>query len=255
VLTAAHVIMDSVAGVPYPKVRVVLPDGTIVAGRSLGVNPKIDSGMVQITTKGPDNGKWPFAPVAKSDDLPKGQWVLSLGHPSGPKKGRSPVARLGRIQTNDKHALRTDCTLVGGDSGGPLFDLQGRVIGIHSRIGLTLAANFHVPTDRFKDEWDKLLAGTWVDKPVSVGAAYIGIIFPDDDEEDAWLKEVLEGDPADKAGLKPGDTITKYNDTVIKSVRQFRKQMETAKPGAKVRLAVRRGLSQMVLTVTLAEKK
>jgi S1-C subfamily serine protease len=119
-----------------------------------------------------------------------------------------------------------------------------------------LALNYHVQTDQFKAEWDKLVAGEWVDKPASAkaSAAYIGVIFPDDDEEDAWLKDVVEGDPADKAGLKAGDTITKFNESVVKSVKQFRKYMDAAKPGDKVRLGVRRGANTLTITATLGKK-
>jgi serine protease Do len=228
-----------------------------VAGKTLGINAREDSGMIQITEKGPKDGKWPFVPVTKSAGVQKGQWVVTLGHPSGPKEGRSPVARLGRVLSSDDHVLRTDCTLVGGDSGGPLFDLKGRVIGIHSRIGFGLALNYHVHADQFKNDWDKLVAGEWVDRPAPpkvVVTAYIGVIFPEDDEEDAWLKEVIEGDPADKAGLKAGDTITRFNDTPVKSVKQFRKQMDLSKPGDKVKLNVRRGISSLLLTVILGKK-
>jgi serine protease Do len=267
VLTAAHVIRDYEApkkgamegkAMPFTSgksVKIMLPDGTKVDGKTLGINADMDSGMVQITTKGPNNGKWPFAPVAKSADVKKGQWVVSLGHPSGPKDGRSPVARLGRVVENNKRALRTDCTLVGGDSGGPLFDLNGRVIGIHSRIGLTLAHNYHVQADQFKKEWDQLVAGDWVDKPAAkAGSAYIGVVFPDDEEEDAWLREVESDGPADKGGLRAGDTITKFNETAVKSVKQFRKLMEGAKPGEKVKLTVRRSTDVVTLTVTLGKR-
>jgi serine protease Do len=260
ILTAAHVIREydetfKGKGDPPPlpftsgkKVMVMLPDGKEYAGKTLGINAAMDSGMVQLTDKGPNNGKWPFCPVAKSADVKKGQWVMSLGHPDGPKKGRPPVARLGRVLANNSGFLRTDCTIVGGDSGGPLFDLNGNVIGIHSRMvfPFSLAHNVHVPTDDFKTDWDKLLAGTWVD-----GKAYLGVVFPDDDSEDAWLKSVEPGEPADKAGLKPGDTITKFNATAVKSVRQFRKQMEGARPGDKVKLTARRGTEILTVTVTL----
>lgn len=267
VLTAAHVIRDYEApkkgalegkAMPFTSgkaVKIMLPDGTRVDGKTLGINAGEDSGMVQITTKGPNNGKWPFSPVAKSGDVQKGQWLVTLGHPSGPKEGRAPVARLGRMLGSDKHIIRTDCTLVGGDSGGPLFDLQGRVVGIHSRIGPTLALNYHVQSDQFKNDWDKLVAGEWVDKPAAAKvSAYIGVVFPDDEEEDAWLKDVVEAGPAEKAGLKPGDTIFKFNETVVKSVKQFRKLMESTKPGDKVKLGVRRGVNVLTLTATLEKK-
>jgi len=268
VLTAAHVIRDydtpkkgSLEGRPLPfksgkSVKIMLPDGTKVDAKTLGINEGMDSGMVQITTKGPKDGKWPFLPIAKSGNLPKGQWVVSLGHPNGPKEGRSPVARLGRIQGSTKDVLRTDCTLVGGDSGGPLFDLKGNVIGIHSRIGLPISQNIHVQADQFKNDWDKLVAGEWVDKPESAkpSRAYIGVVFSDDEEDDAWLREVEDDGPAGKAGLKPGDTIVKYNDTIVKTVKQFRKLLEGNKPDDKVKMTVRRGTSLMTLTVTLAKR-
>ena len=53
---------------------------------------------------------------------------------------------------------QSDCTLVGGDSGGPLYDLDGNLVGIHSRIGITLKVNIHVPTEQFKKEWTQLVA-------------------------------------------------------------------------------------------------
>ncbi len=267
VLTAAHVIRDyeapkkgSLEGRALPftsgkKVTIRLHDGKEVEGKTLGINAGEDSGMVQITEKGPNNGKWPFIPVvAKSSAVQKGQWVVSLGHPNGPKDGRSPVARLGRVQGTTKSILRSDCTLVGGDSGGPLFDLNGGVIGIHSRIGLPISQNIHVSTDQFKVDWDKMVAGDWVDKPPPAkAAAYFGVQFADDDEEDAWLRDVFDG-PAKKGGLEPGDTITKFNETTVKSVKQFRKLLEGAKPGDKVKITVRRGIEIKSMTVTLSEK-
>jgi len=234
------------------KVLVMMPDEKIYAGKTLGINGEYDTGMVQITEKGPNNGKWPFCPVAKSGDVKKQQWVVALGHPDGPKEGRSPVARLGRMYVNSSGFMRTDCTIVGGDSGGPLFDLNGNVIGIHSRMvfPFTLAHNIHAPTDDFKRDWDKLLAGEWVDAP----PGYFGVVFAKDDKEDAWLNEVEKNGPAEKAGLKPGDTITKFNDTVIKSVKEFRAQMEKSHQGEKVKITVRRGIEMLTVTVTLGKR-
>lgn len=266
VLTAAHVIRDyaapkkgSLEGLPLPftsgkKVTVQLADGRKVEGKTLGINEGMDSGMIQITTKGPNDGKWPFAPMGKSGAVKKDQWVLTLGHPNGPKDNRPPVARLGRVYVNNSGFLRTDCAIVGGDSGGPLFDLNGNVIGIHSRMVFpySLAHNIHVPTDDFRTDWDKLVAGDWVDKPL--GKPYLGVEFASEEDDDAWLRVVEPDGAADKAGMKPGDTITKFNDTVVKSVKQFRKLMEGVKPGDKVKMTVRRSTSVLTLTVTLAKR-
>jgi len=67
--------------------------------------------------------------------------------------------RVGRVLRIREGVIQTDCTLVGGDSGGPLFDLQGRVIGIHSRIAGPTDVNLHVPVDIFRENWDRLLKG------------------------------------------------------------------------------------------------
>src|ERR1043166_8191567 len=104
--------------------------------------------------------KYPFLEMGKSADLKVGQWVIAIGHPDGVRANRGPVVRVGRILVASQFVLQTDCTLVGGDSGGPLFDMEGRVIGIHSRIGgAKIIENMHVPIDTYREEWDRLAAG------------------------------------------------------------------------------------------------
>ena len=126
VLTAGHVI-----SVPGRKVTVVLADGRKVAGRALGVNTASDCGMVQITDRGP----YPASKISDQSTLRIGDWCLGTGHPGGYQAGRPPVVRLGRLVAIHATFLQSDCPLLGGDSGGPLFDLNGNVVGIHSRIG------------------------------------------------------------------------------------------------------------------------
>ncbi len=257
VLTAAHVIAGEGGAKAFTAgkdITIVLQDGKTVKAKTLGINEKMDSGMVKITDKGPKDGKWPFLPIAKSAALKKGQWVVSLGHPGGPKTGRPPVARLGRVENTTKDLVRTNCTLVGGDSGGPLFDLDGNVIGIHSRIGLTLNQNIHVPTDQFKNDWDALVAGDVVGRPQKSSGAVVGVVFPEDENDDAWLVEVDSDGPAGKAGLKPGDTITQFNGEAVKSVKKFRELLKEKKPAEVVKLTVRRGVEILTLSVTLGKR-
>src|SRR5262249_32003214 len=153
-------------------------------------------------------GKWPFAEMGKSADLKKGQWCITTGHPGGYKKGRAPVVRLGRVLKADDRVVSTDCTLVGGDSGGPLFDLDGKVIGIHSRIAEDITANMHVPVDTYRDTWDLLVKSE----------AWGGFLGPslglklDLTAKECIVTEVTDDSPAARAGLKPGDVLLKFDD-------------------------------------------
>ncbi len=148
VLTAGHV-----SGKPGTPCKLLLPDGKQLNGKSLGRNSGIDSGMIQITTE----GKWNYCEMGRSDTLKPGNWCIAIGHPNGFQKGRTPVVRLGRILSASRSTISTDCTLVGGDSGGPLFDMEGKVIGIHSRIGATITSNMHVPIKTYTETWDRLV--------------------------------------------------------------------------------------------------
>src|SRR5262245_14623932 len=132
VLTAAHV-----AGAPNSRVEFTLADGKTVKGKSLGLFRTLDAGLRKIT----DPGDYPFAEMGSSEELKEGQWCLALGHPGGYQEDRGIVLRVGRVLLNAKDAITTDCTLVGGDSGGPLFDMDGHVIGINSRIAELLTSN------------------------------------------------------------------------------------------------------------------
>jgi V8-like Glu-specific endopeptidase len=148
VLTAGHV-----SGKPDRDVELILPSGKVLKGKTLGQNTAIDSGLIKIT----EPGKYPFAEMGRSGALHKGQWVIGIGHPGGFRANRTPVVRLGRVLAVNSFVIRTDCTLVGGDSGGPLFDLDGKVVGIHSRIGAaSITENLHVPVDTYRDSWDRL---------------------------------------------------------------------------------------------------
>ena len=254
VLTAGHV-----SGEPKRKCKIILPDGTEVEAKSLGQNKWMDSGMIQITGKAPDDG-WPFAKIAKSKDLKTDQWVVALGHPNGVKKGRPPVARLGQLKEGPKdlkswfvkrNNLRTSCTLVGGDSGGPLFDLQGRLIGIHSQIGLSINANLHVPLDEFKPDWDQLLAAEKVFRKLPVD---LGVEFEDaDDIKPATVSKVTAEGPGEEAGFKKGDVVRKFDGKSVSTLMELVDLMNTYKPGKEVDVVVRRGTRSETLTVTLGE--
>lgn len=155
VLTAGHVISK-----PDQPATLILADGTVVQGKTLGVYETLDAGLMKITDEGP----WPVVERGESDNLEPGAWCIAVGHPLGYQDGRPPVLRVGRILRSDDGQLQSDCPLVAGDSGGPLFDLKGRIIGINSRIGGSTDMNYHVPVDIYRDTWDRLANGEhWED--------------------------------------------------------------------------------------------
>jgi serine protease Do len=150
ILTAAHVIEGS------KMMTVIFPDGRQEKARVLGANYTRDAAMAKLVGEGP----WPFSEVAEADTLEVGDFVVSMGHPKGYDPTRRPPVRFGRVMTmRALDFITTDCTLIGGDSGGPLFDLKGRVVGIHSNISPNRQINNHAGISGFKDSWEKMLVG------------------------------------------------------------------------------------------------
>jgi serine protease Do len=247
VLTAGHV-----AGQPDRNATIILPDGRQLKAKTLGVNRGIDSGLVKIT----DKGKWPFVPMGKSADLKRGQWCLAIGHPGGYQAKRTPVVRLGRILEVSDSVLRTTCTLVGGDSGGPLFDLQGNVIGIHSRIGNLITANLHVPVDTYRDTWERLAKGdSWGGRLGRGGDdAFLGV-QGDPEAKECRLLRIVPGSPAEKAGLKENDVVTRFGKRTINGYDELVAQIERRRPGDAVTLEVQRGDESVTVRVVLGKRE
>ncbi len=288
VLTAAHVV--DAAGGEGGEVDVVLPDGRQVKGKVLGRDRGRDSAMVQI-----EEGKdWPFAEAAASDSVEKGEWCIAMGHPGGFDIQRGAPVRLGRLwMANDKAFYRSDCTVSGGDSGGPLFDLDGRVIGIHSNISMEVTENRHVPIGVFHDEWERLKKGeVWgnsrrlltdpddlrpqkdekpklqkrkpkepavpdeTDEPAEApkGGARLGVTLQDGDGG-VIVESVAENSPAAKAGLETGDVITKLGGKGVGSTGDIISRVRDSAPGDKLKLTIERDGKEENIDVTLAAKE
>jgi serine protease Do len=168
---------------------------------------------------------------------------------------------VGRILERNKKVLRTDCTLVGGDSGGPLFDLEGRVVGIHSRIGPTLNMNFHVPVDTFDETWDRLeKAEVWGGAKSILnlfggggGNAFMGIQTEVRDGK-IVVEVVVKDSPAEKAGVKKGDVLVKLGSTALSGGDDIPAQLKKKKVGDKVELEILRDGKTMKLEVTLGKR-
>jgi len=254
VLTAGHV-----SGKAGQTCTLILSDGRRVKAKTLGANNDIDSGLIKIT----EEGTWPYADLGDSKAITKGMWCVSIGPPGGYQAGRTAPVCLGRVQNFSDTYIQTDCTLVGGDSGGPLFDMDGRVIGIHSRIGPFITSNIHVPVETYKVTWDRLAKGeVWGGglsglfgggRPRPASKAWLGIAV-EPDAKDCRISEVTKDSPAEKAGLKVDDVITKFDGKKVTVFEDLAAVIKDKKVGDKVDVDVKRGMEVMTLKVTLTKR-
>jgi serine protease Do len=234
ILTAGHVI-----GEPGRRVEVTMSDGSKVQAVSLGRNRAIDSGMIQL----PKDRKWTHAELAQPASIKAGSWCLAMGHPGGYDPERGVVTRLGRVIASRKRFIQTDCELVGGDSGGPLFDMAGRVIAVHSRIGESANFNFHVPAAVYRDEWDRLVAG---EDFAGHSGALLGITgVPSSGGRGLRITTVHAGEPAERAGVRTGDVLVLFDGREVKSLDKLIELVGERTPGQTIIAeVVRDGIAQ-----------
>ncbi|MDH3583327.1 MAG: S1C family serine protease [Phycisphaerae bacterium] len=241
VLTAGHV-----SGQPNRQVSVILPSGRRVKAKTLGAYPTADAGMIKIT----EPGKWPHVDMGRYEDVKLGQWCFALGYPGGFVKERGAVVRIGRIISKREHVLWSDCTLLGGDSGGPLFDLAGRVVGIHSRISVSTEANFHAPVSAYRQHWDRLAAGeVWT----GVSGAFLGVATVEH-QQGVLVERVVARSSAAKAGVQAGDVLLKIDKEAISGPEGLFELVQKRRIDQKVKLQLLRDGKKQTLDVVLGRR-
>lgn len=292
ILTAAHVVdaLDSPA-LMRDKAKgefdVTLADGREVKAKALGRNRNRDAALAQITTP----GEYEFSSMADEVAIKQGDWCVAMGHPGGLLVDRSAPVRTGRIwKKDDKAYYRTDCTVSGGDSGGPLFDLQGKVIGIHSSIGERLEENRHVPIGAYKESMDRMKKGdAWgqLSKLMPELAPFDRLHGGKDDEDEGTpapkrgsgepktlpsgvrpflgvglgdsddgviVKDVANNSPAASAGMMAQDLIRKIDGKSVSSYEEVIQIIGEHKPGDKLKFSVNREGKAKDVEVTLGKR-
>ena len=250
VLTAAHVAV----GVKK-KVTVVLEDGTKLKAQTLGLVADKDAAMIQITEK----GNYPFAEIDKAASTRLGDWVFSLGHSGGFEKERGSVVRLGRLVRIAGSTFQSDCMLIGGDSGGPLFDLTGKLIGIHSRVGNQLQVNMHVPMSEYLENWEGLTKGEFIGEgpyaePPKKGTGYLGLATEKRPEGGLRVTMVGKKTPAEEAGIKEGDILFKMNGTALTDREQMQGLLKEMSAGDELIFDFERAGKPQTITLELGER-
>jgi serine protease Do len=261
ILTAGHVVNTGAT-----QFEIFFPGGQTATARLLGFNLNVDAAMLKLEGRVP----WPFVELGQQASLKKGDWVVCLGHSGGYELGRKPPVRTGRVLDFREEMVVTDAVLIGGDSGGPLFDTDGKLIGIHSSIGEVIAENRHVSIEIYRRDWERMARGErWGQLPDLPGdidkhlppdghqpqsrqeqRAKLGVIV-DQSAPNAVISEVSSGSPAERIGLKRGDIIESFGGVPVESGKQLIDLVQQRRVGESVRLQVRRGQALLQLEVIL----
>lgn len=250
ILTAAHV-----TGGVGKSITAILADGRKVKCETLGLSSETDCAMAKIIDKGP----FPFVEVDKQDLTKLGDWVFSLGHSGGYDKERGAGVRLGRLVKVADSTLQSDCTLIGGDSGGPLFDIHGRLIGIHSRVGTNLQQNMHVPIREFLRNWDDMLHekfigdGAFAKKPKK-GSGFLGIGTEDSKEGTLLVTQVGRESVAETAGIKAGDIVMMIDGKPMKNKDTMQKYLKDKAANDKIVMLIMRAGKEKEITLRLGSR-
>ncbi len=250
ILTAAHVA----TGVKK-KVTVILEDGTRLKAETLGLVADKDAAMIRITEK----GTYPFVEMDREQTTRLGDWVFSLGHSGGFDKERGSVVRLGRLVRIANSTFQSDCMLIGGDSGGPLFDMTGKLIGIHSRVGQQLQVNMHVPMTEYMANWDGMMKsefigeGPYAQKPEK-GNGFLGLATEARTKGGLRVTKVGSKSPAEAAGIKDGDVLLKLNATALETREQMQELLKEMSAGDELTLETERDGKPKTFTLELGER-
>ncbi|HEY5899036.1 MAG TPA: DegQ family serine endoprotease [Burkholderiales bacterium] len=257
VLTNAHVVEGA------DEVRVKLPDQREFKGKVAGVDRLTDVAVVKIDAKG--------LPTVKLGDPSKirvGEWVLAIGSPFGFESTVTAgiVSGTSRSLPEGTYVpfIQTDAAVNPGNSGGPLFNLRGEVIGInsaiYSRTGGYMGVAFAIPIDVAASVEEQLLKTGKVERGrIGVGiqevSSSLAQSFGLDRPRGALVSTVESDGPADKAGVKPGDVLLSFNGKPIERSNQLPPMVANVKPGTKATMEVWRGGRKETLNVTVAELK
>ncbi|RNF30722.1 peptidase [Massilia aurea] len=254
ILTNAHVVQGA------DEVTVKLQDRREFRAKVLGSDPRTDVAVLKIDAKG-----LPVAPLGKSQSLLVGEWVLAIGSPFGLESTVTAgvVSATGRaIADASVPFIQTDVAVNPGNSGGPLFNTRGEVVGINSQIysmtGGYQGLSFSIPIDLAVRIKDQIVAtGKVQHAKLGVQVQEVEQAFADsfklETVEGALISTVERGSPAERAGLKSGDVIRRANGKTIGSSGELPAMMTLSKPGDKMALDVWRDGKLVRLDATLGD--
>jgi serine protease Do len=258
ILTNNHVVDHA------DKVTVRLQDRRTLTAKVIGTDPTYDIAVLKVDA----GGALPAVSLGDSRSLKPGQWVLAIGSPFGfdytvTQGIVSAVGRnLGQRDQPYTSFIQTDVPINRGNSGGPLFDLQGRVVGVNSQIysntGDYLGVSFSIPIDVAMNAVQQIKSKGYVSRGqlgVTMGPVSDDMVkaFKLDSGAGAAVVDVNPDSGAAKAGIQPGDIILSYNGQPLQQAADLPPLVGMTRPGSKVPVEILRNGKKQTLDVTISE--
>ncbi len=255
ILSNAHVVANA------DQITVKMTDKREFVAELVGMDARSDVAVLKIDIQEP-----PVVKVGNSEELKVGEWVVAIGAPFGFENSVTVgvVSATGRTLPADTYVpfIQTDVAVNPGNSGGPLFNLHGEVVGINaqifSRTGGYMGVSFAIPIDvamnvanqlREHGRVSRSKLGVEIQDLTTDLAASFGL----PNSNGALVASVEDGSPADKGGLQPGDVILEYNGEVLASAGDLPLKVATTKPGTRVEIRLWRKGKEQRVTVTTGE--
>ena len=256
VITNNHVIANA------EKIKVILKDGTRLDAKLIGRDAKTDIAVLKVNSK----TELPTVPLGDSDTARVGDWVVAIGNPFG--LGGSVTAGIISARHRDINAgpyddfIQTDASINRGNSGGPLFNMKGEVVGINTAIisprggsvgiGFSIPANLAKPVIAQLREFGRTKRG-WLGVRIQTVDPEIAESVGLKKVRGALVVNVTKDGPAEKAGIQARDIILKFNNRDVTAMRKLPRIVADTKVGTDVEVLVWRNGKEMKFTVRLGE--
>lgn len=257
IVTNNHVVNNA------DEIYVKFTDGREYPTRLIGTSPEVDIAVLKIDS----NEKFKPLQFADSDKIEIGQWSIAFGNPLGLNDSMTVgiISAAGRSSLGIEEIenfIQTDAAINQGNSGGPLVDISGKVIGVNTAIlstsGGSVGLGFAIPSNLASVVKDSIIATGKFERP------YVGLYLENLDSQKikalniksgngVYIAQVVQGSPAETVGLRPQDVVIAVNGKAVNSAGAFIGELAAKKAGETVELRIIRNAQTMNVTVTLAQ--
>jgi len=263
ILTNNHVVAGA------DNIIITLSDNTIYKNKEVevvGTDPKTDVAILKINSK----SDLPYTRLGDSDKIEIGDWAIAFGSPFGFSQTMTVgvISAKGRTHVPLSHGptfqdfIQTDAAINSGNSGGPLVNINGEVIGINTAIaspsGGNVGIGFAIPINLAKSIADQLIregkiTRGWLGVSIQELTSDIAEGFGLKDTKGVIVAKVMNDSPAEKGGLKDGDIIIKFDGNAVDDMEKFRYRVATTEPKKRVKVVIIRDKKERTLTIKIGE--